>query len=67
VALPGRKSKCGYKGVYFHAASKKWAAQIRLPIKHIGLFRTAKEAAKEYDKVARKAGVKILNFVDPND
>ena len=62
-------SKSGCIGVYFHKASQKWRAQIRIgnDIIHIGLFDDKYQAARAYDKRARRAGKKILNFVDPKD
>ncbi len=62
-------SKVDSVGIYFHKASKKWAAQIRHgdTVEHIGLFEEKLAAARAYDKRARKLGKRTLNFVDEND
>ena len=46
----------GYKGVYFHKLTGKYAAQARLNGKciHIGLFTCPKEAAIAYNKAAKE-------------
>lgn len=48
------KSKSGYKGVVWVEDHKKWRAYITLnkKVKVLGYFKTAKEAAKAYDKAA---------------
>lgn len=45
-----------YKGVHWHKWQKKWAAAIRADNKrhHLGYFRDEIEAAKAYDRAARK-------------
>ncbi len=47
-------SKCGYRGVrkFFH----RWQARIQVNRKcrHLGMYATAIEAAKAYDKAAKK-------------
>ncbi len=45
-----RNNSSGYKGVAYHKAAGKWRAYLQC--KHIGLFDTAEEAAKEYNKRA---------------
>ncbi len=62
-------SKVDSVGIYFHKASQKWAAQLRIgrEVIHIGLFTEKLAAARAYDKYARKHGKKTLNFVDEND
>lgn len=69
----------GYHGVYYHKASRKWAAQIRIPahqrgavwqkskVRWIGLFNSDKLAAKAYDEEARKWKKRKLNLVNPDD
>lgn len=44
----------GYKGVHFHKKAKKYSAsmQIHGKSKHLGLFLSAVEAAKAYNKAA---------------
>lgn len=45
-------NKSGHRGVGFHKASGKWVARIGVngKHKHLGLFTTAEEAAKAYDR-----------------
>jgi HNH endonuclease/AP2 domain len=49
-------NKSGYKGVYWHKASGKWAAGIckSMKIIHIGLFNTAIEASQAYLELKAK-------------
>lgn len=55
-----------YRGVYWHKAGKKWAAQIQLNNKqiHLGLYPNEITAAKDYDIKATKLFGKFacLNF-----
>lgn len=46
----------GIKGVYWHKASQKWAAQLEINNrnKHLGLFESINEAAAAYENAARK-------------
>jgi hypothetical protein len=48
-------SSC-YKGVFWSSQSSKWAAKIRVEGKslHLGLYKEEIEAAKSYDRAARK-------------
>lgn len=49
-------SKSGFKGVTFHKHKSKWMSVTRHNGKqiHIGYYDTPEEAAKAYDKKARK-------------
>jgi len=46
----------GYKGVYWHKTNQKWQALIMydMKLKHLGYFVCLIEAAKAYDRAARK-------------
>lgn len=56
----------GYRGVTWHAATKKWRAKMRVRGRdvHIGLFASPEEAAIARDRVAREAfgEFAVLNF-----
>ena len=61
---PGTSSR--YKGVCWHAMSKKWAAQIDFNRKrcNLGLFAKEQTAARVYDAAAKKihGEFAFLNF-----
>jgi len=59
---------CKYKGIYWHTGNKRWIARLKGKLhKHLGSFKNKKEAAKAYDKAAKKyfGEFACLNF--PND
>jgi hypothetical protein len=49
-------NKSGYKGVYYHRQTKKWAAAISVNNKniHLGLFSTPSGGARAYNEAAVK-------------
>lgn len=57
-----------YKGVWFHKSIQKWTAMIKARSKriHLGTFENEIEAAKAYDKAAKKyyGQFAYLNFPD---
>lgn len=56
----------GFKGVYFNRQHMKWQAQISFQSKrrYLGLFESAEEAAKAYDRAAKRlfGEFAFLNF-----
>ncbi len=66
------KKKCSsvYKGVHWHKSNKKWGATITVNHKkiHLGYFEDEIQAAKCYDKAAKKYHKEFacLNFPPPN-
>ncbi len=63
-------NKSGYKCVYWHKQHRKWVAHLRIDgkMKHLGLFKTAHEAAKAHDKKALELRKEFayLNFKEEN-
>jgi hypothetical protein len=60
------KTYSKYKGVSYHAGQRKWSAAIRVngQYKYFGLFKNEIDAAKAYDRAARKHHKEfaVLNF-----
>lgn len=62
-----KANRSGYKGVCWHKGRSLWVAQINGGLtKHIGYFSDPIEAARAYDKAARKLYEEfaVLNFPD---
>ena len=56
-SLPRSDNKSGYRGVYFHKITNKWAAQIsnfNHKQIHLGVFLSPEEAARAYNEAAIK-------------
>lgn len=51
-----KDNKSGYKGVSYYPKSKKWRAyiQVNKKWKQLGYFKTALDAARAYNKVAKQ-------------
>lgn len=51
---PKHNSVSGFKGVYWHKAAKKWAAEVRYDGKkyYLGIFDDVKDAARAYNAKA---------------
>lgn len=47
-----KRSTCGYKGVFWEKAAKRWRAQLNIGKKkiHLGLFYDINDAARAYNK-----------------
>jgi hypothetical protein len=56
-----------YKGVYWHAKNKKWAVKIQVEMdsRHLGYFYKEEDAARAYNKAAKKLfkAFAFLNFL----
>ena len=63
---PQKNNTSGYKGVEWYKSRSNWRAKIKSAGKfvHIGYFKTAEEAAKAYDVVAKRlfGEFAFLNF-----
>lgn len=51
---PKHNSKSGYKGVYWHKAAQKWAAEVVYEHRkyYLGIFDDVKDAARAYNTKA---------------
>jgi hypothetical protein len=59
-----KNNKSGYKGVYWHKATKKWKAQIKVngKEKYLGLFDNPEDAHKAYCEAAKELHGKFANY-----
>eukprot|EP00618_Florenciella_parvula_P009066 CAMPEP_0119528176 /NCGR_PEP_ID=MMETSP1344-20130328/42442_1 /TAXON_ID=236787 /ORGANISM="Florenciella parvula, Strain CCMP2471" /LENGTH=83 /DNA_ID=CAMNT_0007567525 /DNA_START=95 /DNA_END=343 /DNA_ORIENTATION=+ len=60
----GRASR--FRGITWYKKSSKWKAQITVAgkFKHLGYFETEEQAARAFDREARRNG-RATNFKDP--
>ncbi|KAI8917310.1 hypothetical protein DFJ77DRAFT_459919 [Powellomyces hirtus] len=57
------QSNAGFKGVCYHKKARKWIAFIEVTCKqqHLGIFCTAIEAARAYNRAAQKTVTAIID------
>lgn len=67
--MPKKKLTSEYKGVWFDSGKQKWLAKIEIDgkIKHLGRFKTEKEAAISYCQSAAAHWLAVLYILKRND